>query len=659
MLRKILVLICCFVNSLLSGQHAVVNQPLSSSLSLTDSVKTLNLPSVNNDSLKQAANFTENNKPYHFGHKFEVDLDIINTGTWDTLSNGDRVCRLKIHSKNAYSINLVFNRFHLLPKTILFIYNESKTMILGGFDSFNNRQDMKFSTNLIQGENITIEYFEPKETSGSQLNVSKVIHGFRDMFAYSSSRNIDGSEPCNNDINCSIGDDWCIQRRSVARVLNEGYFCTGSLINNSSDDLTPYFLYANHCRFDSDGEELDLSTAKFLFDFVKVFCNAPVSSSGYEINGATFITGSDVTDYALLELDFAPPSGSGIFYSGWSISSLPSESGAYIHHPQGDVMKISTYNSPLVPTTQFGNEEWRVTLNNGVVESGSSGAPLFNQDRKVIGQHRGRDNNDLLNCDNLSGPAFSGRFDVSWNLGLSEPLDNNNTGTETTEAISPPVYLINKKLTGTHRFAALNNLFIEGNVFVPVSFPPSHPLGSVCPENIAPFTTEPGSNVRFKSTKRVSIKKAHFKAGSKVHISTGQVTCEDNPVSGDRVSFCLANVSNMPQNESHMYASLNPEIYTEYSPTGVKENKQQNKENRKTTYSIHPNPSPGLFNINIQSKEQLQVNIEVYDMAGRQVYSKHNARLQEEVDLSGAKSGIYFIRIQASDEIFTEKLVVQ
>ncbi len=39
-----------------------------------------------------------------------------------------------------------------------------------------------------------------------------------------------------------------INKKAVALiVVNNSYWCSGSLVNNTSNDGTPYFLTANHC----------------------------------------------------------------------------------------------------------------------------------------------------------------------------------------------------------------------------------------------------------------------------------------------------------------------------------------------------------------------------------------------------------------------------
>ncbi len=94
------------------------------------------------------------------------------------------------------------------------------------------------------------------------------------------------------------------------------------------------------------------------------------------------------------------------------------EGTATIHHPQGDIKKISIDNDR--PEISDFNEDY---LSNGfieiqrweagVTENGSSGGPLFNTDKKLIGMLTG----GVATCANPVRDYFS-RFDLSWDSGI-------------------------------------------------------------------------------------------------------------------------------------------------------------------------------------------------------------------------------------------------
>jgi hypothetical protein len=81
--------------------------------------------------------------------------------------------------------------------------------------------------------------------------------------------------------------------------------------------------------------------------------------------------------------------------------------------------------------------------------------------------------------------------------------------------------------------------------------------------------------------------------------------------------------------------------------------------NESVFFSLYPNPSPGLFNLEISGVGESRANIVVYDMYGRVVYSKQEAQLKEQIDLSTRQTGIYFLQVTVGNEMFTEKLVIR
>ena len=51
--------------------------------------------------------------PYQVAYEIAVDYDLKNSGTWETLPNGDRIWRLTIVSRHARHIYLYYRAFHI------------------------------------------------------------------------------------------------------------------------------------------------------------------------------------------------------------------------------------------------------------------------------------------------------------------------------------------------------------------------------------------------------------------------------------------------------------------------------------------------------------------------------------------------------------------
>jgi hypothetical protein len=156
--------------------------------------------------------------PYRFGYAFMVDFDMQNSGTWSEVENG-RIWSLKIVSKGAYSINLAYNKFYLPKNSRLYIYNEEKSVLQGPFTSENNTKDGTFSSDLIQGSAIILEYFEPDSIKESpDISISKIVHAYRNLFP-TSTKGFGSSGSCNIDVNCPEGDAWQNESNAVAMIL--------------------------------------------------------------------------------------------------------------------------------------------------------------------------------------------------------------------------------------------------------------------------------------------------------------------------------------------------------------------------------------------------------------------------------------------------------
>lgn len=74
--------------------------------------------------------------------------------------------------------------------------------------------------------------------------------------------------------------------------------------------------------------------------------------------------------------------------------------------------------------------------------------------------------------------------------------------------------------------------------------------------------------------------------------------------------------------------------------------------------AIYPNPSQSIFNINRNVNDNL--NIKVFDITGKLIYSKKNiTSLQQEIDLSEYSKGIYVLNMTSNGRSATKKLILK
>ena len=175
--------------------------------------------------------------PYRFGYEHITNFSIQNSGIWDILPNGDRIWRIKLKSEGALSINIIFNDFYLPDGGHVHVYNPDHSMIVGAYTSENNNKNDMLGTDLLKGDVMIVEYYEPLISKGmGRLLIGMVVHGYRDINNWYPMK-VNESGACNMDVICPDGAPWSDENRSVARISNGGGLCTGSLVNNTLDDL--------------------------------------------------------------------------------------------------------------------------------------------------------------------------------------------------------------------------------------------------------------------------------------------------------------------------------------------------------------------------------------------------------------------------------------
>jgi hypothetical protein len=188
-------------------------------------------------------------------------------------------------------------------------------------------------------------------------------------------------------------------------------------VNNTNNDCTPYFLTADHCGYEASTS--DLNYWVFYFNYEATSCSGTSPQySNHTVTGCTLVAcdtyGSTNTgsDFYLVKFKNNVPTSYNPYYNGWSRSTNVSNSGVGIHHPNGDIKKISTYQNTLSSgyTTHW-SVSWVATANgHGVTEGGSSGSPLFNSNGRIIGTLTGGSSD----CDATDQADYYGKFSYHW-----------------------------------------------------------------------------------------------------------------------------------------------------------------------------------------------------------------------------------------------------
>src|SRR5512138_1310582 len=387
--------------------------------------------------------------PYRFAIDLPVDKGPDDSGTWETLPDGTRLWRLTIEAPGALAISAYFSRFHIPEGGRLFLYPPDKSEVIGAFTALNNTPSGVFATALLPGDRIILEYSQPDGTGSPELTISEVAWAYRGVGDLSTGLGFGQAGPCEVNINCPEGAAWQKEKKGITRIQTKkfgaNYWCSGTVVNNTRNDETPYVLSADHCG--RGATITDFNQWIFYFGFETAGCPNPLLPPSYtSLVGAVMkATAGDVntagSDFLLVLLNQDIPSSFDVTYNGWSRKDSASFAGVCIHHPQGDIKKISTYNTKTYSGSWLGGTpythwlvRWAQTADgHGVTEGGSSGSPLFNSDGSIIGTLTGGESS----CDsiNLNKIDYFGKFSYSWASNgtdsssmLNYWLDPDNTG---------------------------------------------------------------------------------------------------------------------------------------------------------------------------------------------------------------------------------------
>ena len=472
-------------------------------------ISDFSLPSLDNEQEKVRAKKTKEKQCSdcpndYFARSVNLMVDLKKKGTKIQLEDGN-LWVLKMKSKNAKNLQFFFSEFDIPPGATLHISNRSGDFVLGAFTNINVNPDKRFATSVFPYKFAILEYFEPSSSAfQGRVVINKFAHGFSDFasaeqferagegFGYGES----GS--CTINIACSQGSFVRNESKAVAMyTLVAGEYtraCTGFLINSTDPvgQKKPYFLTAAHC-VSSDASS---KTPGYYFDFMFYFnyqSNACENDFGNPLYRAKTFQGayfrsygyyqqhSNGSDYALLELYNQPEIWADVAYLGWDRRQMSQTGNVYvIGHPSGDAKKISIGSNPVAKGTvnfdaSFNNNGvnvsgcssnmpmvcWIFNNGTGVTQEKSSGSPMLNANKRVIGVLTGglsrcADSPDgippcLTAPGKVAGPDWGNRMDWLWDHPaiagavipysfppVSEFLDATSTGLQFINSYFPP-----------------------------------------------------------------------------------------------------------------------------------------------------------------------------------------------------------------------------
>lgn len=322
-----------------------------------------------------------------------VAIDAAHHGAWSDLPDGSRLWRVEVHVAGATDLRLAFAHFALPEGATLHVIGADR-YYQGPYTNA-DAPDGTFHSSVVPGDRATIELHVPAgmDISPGAFELTSVGAGFRDLFRREKAIEDTGpgtSGECNVNVVCPLGQPYPDQIRAVAYYeftdddQHATFLCTGTLLADVPHDRKTYFLTAAHCV----ASATEAASVVAYWNYQSQQCNGTIPPPGGFFNddqhGASLrATRADV-DFSLLQLSQSPDASWNVYFAGWDASGAAPSGTVGIHHPSGDVKKITAGPAPGTTDNCIGTggsstgTHWETgPYTQGTTEGGSSGSGLF------------------------------------------------------------------------------------------------------------------------------------------------------------------------------------------------------------------------------------------------------------------------------------------
>jgi len=441
--------------------QAVTNQAFPKKLHLSKETPTITLPQPNMEAIRlEDVTRDRNGELYRIGVAGFTDITTSNAGSWTTSSTGDKVWQLHVKFAGAEALSFLFSTFKIYDNTTVDVFNTNGDRVHKTLTTADVLDHFQQNMALCFGDEMTLQISEPMGSKTSEIHIDRIMYNYRSTGNPNVAK-INESDNCEINVNCSpVGDSWQDEKRGVARIYvvetSSAGWCSGNLVNNTAMDCKPLFLTALHCGVSTSAS--NSNQWKFYFRYESIGCTSPGTAGTLDDN---FITGcvrlansndnggDSGSDFLLVQLGSLANQAATVttlktaafnaYWNGWDANNTASTGGVGIHHPAGDIKKISTFSGATSSTSWGGtvaNTHWQLSWSansngHGVTEGGSSGSPLFNAAGRQIGTLTGGSSY----CNALTSPDAYGKMAFHWtsngapaNEQLKTYLDPGNTG---------------------------------------------------------------------------------------------------------------------------------------------------------------------------------------------------------------------------------------
>ena len=376
---------------------------------------------------------------------------------WQALADGGMAARIDVSSPGAAAIRIGMTISKAdVGVALRFVGSAAPQQIFGPFTAKEIAASGVYWSPVLEGDAATVEVYLPRGVAPAsvQLAIPTISHLMVTSADLRKSEPVDDigtSEFCEVDVACVATTAALNQAKAVAKLLftesGDSFICTGTLLNDSIASNTPYLYTASHCM---DSQEAAGSLVTYWF-FDAVACGDRSVPPYMTVTGGAVLLGRSVdSDWALVRLRTPPPVNA--VFSAWRAEALPNSTAAtVIHHPNGDLKKISTGSTLDYFSFSDGTSFADVRYSIGSTEPGSSGAGLLTlAGNSSFYELRGGLFAGDASCSRRSGDDVYSRLDVA--MPLIAPY------------LTPAAANPNKKtLVVEYYFAGYDDYFITAN----------------------------------------------------------------------------------------------------------------------------------------------------------------------------------------------------
>ncbi|MCA9310177.1 MAG: trypsin-like peptidase domain-containing protein, partial [Phycisphaerales bacterium] len=302
-------------------------------------------------------------------------------GVWHDLPGLGRLWVVDVVAAEAMAMRIQFSDMNLPEGAQLYAYSVAdSTKVAGPYAGTGLFDTGEFWGPTLLGDQVRIELFVPRAADlqvgmhHRYFRVGRIQHMYRDpvqeAFLKGEFGDERGAGSCHNDVSCYPGwADVAKASAGIGWVNSNSLWCSGTMLNTTANDQTPYWLTANHCLSTAG----DAQSAEIYWLYQRNGCGGSIPSVASVPQSATcqlMGTGS-ASDYTLLMIRGELPTG--LFWAGWYSGTVSNgQDTACIHHPSGDYKRIS-FGTKGSNTTNFVRINWY----DGPTEPGSSGSGIF------------------------------------------------------------------------------------------------------------------------------------------------------------------------------------------------------------------------------------------------------------------------------------------